>query len=113
MARLYCFAVKKPSRSAGPLLMRSGPFTRQAGCRKVGPSTEPKYTKAGHNRGKMRDTDLTPEQKAELAALASLPDADIDTSDIPATKEFTNPRRGVFSGGPNRRAKNGHPTNSE
>ena len=60
-----------------------------------------------------RHTDLTPEQKAELAALASMPDADIDMSDIPATKEFPNPRRGVFSGAPNRQVKNNLPTNSE
>ena len=61
----------------------------------------------------MRDTDLTPKQKVELAALASMPDADIDRSDIPATKEFPNPRRGVFSGAPNRQAKNFHRTNLE
>ena len=61
----------------------------------------------------MRNTDLTPDQKTELAALASMPDANIDTSEMPETKEFPNPRRGVFSGAPNRRAKNGHPTNSE
>ena len=63
--------------------------------------------------GKMRNAGLTPKQKAEIAALASMPDGDIDTSDIPVTKEFPNPRRGVFSGAPNRRAKNGHPTNLE
>ena len=47
-------------------------------------------------------SDLTPDQKAELDKLAFMPDADIDTSDIPETKEFPNPQRGVFSGGPNR-----------
>ena len=47
-------------------------------------------------------TDLTRDQRAELDALASRPDAEIDTSDIPETKEFPNPQRGVFSGSPNR-----------
>ena len=47
-------------------------------------------------------SDLTPDEKAELDKLAFMPDADIDTSDIPETKEFPNPQRGVFSGGPNR-----------
>ena len=47
-------------------------------------------------------SDLTPDQKAELDKLAFMPDADIDTSDIPETKEFPNPQRGVFSVGPNR-----------
>ena len=42
-------------------------------------------------------------QKVELAALASMPDADIDMSDIPDTKVFPNPRRGVFSDSPNRK----------
>ena len=52
----------------------------------------------------MRADDLTPGQRAELDVLASMSDADIDTSDIPETKEFSNPRRGVFSNSPNRRA---------
>lgn len=41
--------------------------------------------------------------------LASMSDADIDTdkSDIPETKEFPNPRRGVFFGSPNRKAPRG------
>ena len=52
----------------------------------------------------MRAADLTPDQRAELDALASMSDADIDTSDIPETKEFSNPRRGVFSDSPNRKA---------
>ena len=42
-------------------------------------------------------------QKVELAALASMPDADIDMSDIPDTKVFPNPRRGVFSDSPKRK----------
>ena len=52
----------------------------------------------------MRDADLTPDQRAELDVLASLSAAGIDTFDIPATKEFSNPRRGVFSDSPNRKA---------
>ena len=39
----------------------------------------------------------------ELDALAAMSDADIDTSDIPETTEFPNPRRGVFSVSPNRK----------
>ena len=53
----------------------------------------------------VRDTDLTLKQKAELLALASMSDADIDTSEIPQSKEFPNPRRGVFSCAPNRQAR--------
>ena len=34
----------------------------------------------------MRNAGLTPKQKAELAALASMPDSEIDTSDIPSVK---------------------------
>ena len=52
----------------------------------------------------MRVADLTPDQGAELDVLASMSDADIDTSDIPATKELSNPRRGVFSDSPNIKA---------
>lgn len=39
----------------------------------------------------------------ELDALAAMSDADIDTSDIPETTEFPNPRRGVFSASSNRK----------
>ena len=53
----------------------------------------------------MRVTDLTPSQRAELEALAAMSDEDIDTSDIPEIKEFSNPRRGMFSGSPNRKAE--------
>lgn len=53
----------------------------------------------------MRATNLTPSQRAELEALAAMADEDIDTSDIPEIKEFSNPRRGMFSGSPNRKAK--------
>ena len=48
--------------------------------------------------------DLTHVQKTELAALAAMSDEDIDTSDIPEIREFSNPHRGMFSGSPNRRA---------
>ena len=53
----------------------------------------------------MRATDLTPSQRAELEALAAMSDEDIDTSDIPEITEFSNPRRGMFSDSPNRKAK--------
>ena len=53
----------------------------------------------------MRQTELTPSQQAELDALAAMSDDDIDTSDIPEIREFTNPRRGVFAGSPNRKAE--------
>ena len=43
----------------------------------------------------MKNTDLTPDQKAALEALASMPAADIDTSEIPETKAFLKPRLGV------------------
>ena len=52
----------------------------------------------------MGAADLTQRQKTELTALAAMADDDIDTSDIPEIREFSNPRRGVFSGSPNRRA---------
>ena len=84
--------------------MMSGRSTRQAAGRKVCPSTELTSTKAGR-RDRIGNFALTPKQKAELAVLASMPDADIDTSEIPQSKEFPNPRRGVFSGAPNRQAR--------
>ena len=52
----------------------------------------------------MKATDLSAGQRAELKALAAMSDEDIDTSDIPEIRESSNPRRGVFSGSPNRRA---------
>ena len=52
----------------------------------------------------MRQTELTPEQRAELDALAAMTDDDIDTSDIPEIRDFSNPRRGMFAGSPNRKA---------
>jgi uncharacterized protein (DUF4415 family) len=39
---------------------------------------------------------LTPAQRAELDALATLPDADIDTSDTLESKDWSDARRGVF-----------------
>ena len=52
----------------------------------------------------MRNPDLTPRQRAELEALANISDKDIDFSDIPEIREFSNPRRGMFAGSPNTRA---------
>jgi uncharacterized protein (DUF4415 family) len=39
---------------------------------------------------------LTRKQKAELKALAAMPDDEIDTSDIPEVTDWTGARRGVF-----------------
>jgi len=39
---------------------------------------------------------LSPEQQAELAALADMPDEQIDTSDIPETADWDSAERGVF-----------------
>ncbi len=39
---------------------------------------------------------LTPAQAAELLALESLPDDQIDTRDIPEQKDWSGARRGVF-----------------
>ena len=52
----------------------------------------------------MGTADLTQRQKTELAMLAAMSDDDIDTSDIPEIREFSNPHRGMYSGSPNRRA---------
>ena len=41
-------------------------------------------------------TDLPPDIQAELRALDSLPDDEIDTTDIPETLDWTGARRGVF-----------------
>ena len=49
----------------------------------------------------MSSTDLTPDQEAELEALASMSDAEIDTSDIPVIIPFSNPQRGLFADAPN------------
>ena len=45
------------------------------------------------------------DRKSMLDALDAMSDADIDTSDIPETTEFSNPRRGVFSASPNRKLR--------
>jgi uncharacterized protein (DUF4415 family) len=39
---------------------------------------------------------LTPQQKAELDALAAMPDDEIDTSDIPEIRDWTGFKRGLF-----------------
>ncbi len=39
---------------------------------------------------------ITPEQAAELAALAILPDAQIDTRDVPEQRDWSGSLRGVF-----------------
>lgn len=45
---------------------------------------------------KTTSNELTPEQQAELAALADLPDEAIDTLDIPETADWSDAKRGVF-----------------
>jgi uncharacterized protein (DUF4415 family) len=39
---------------------------------------------------------LTPEQKAELKALADLPDAEIKTEEMPEQRDWRSAERGVF-----------------
>jgi uncharacterized protein (DUF4415 family) len=39
---------------------------------------------------------LTPQEEAELAALAKLPEAIIDTSDAPEIRDWSGARRGLF-----------------
>ena len=39
---------------------------------------------------------LTPEQQAELEALAALPEDEIDTKDIPEQRDWSGAKRGVF-----------------
>ena len=51
-----------------------------------------------------KDAGLTDRQHVELDALAPKCDGDIDTADISEVREFSNPRRGMFAGSPNRRA---------
>ena len=53
----------------------------------------------------MKATELTPKQKAELAALADMPEDQIDLSDIPETLDWSNAQRGRFYSPVNRRAK--------
>ena len=44
----------------------------------------------------MRNTNLTPEQQAEIDALMAMPDNEIDTSEIPEVPEWINPKRGAL-----------------
>ncbi len=39
---------------------------------------------------------LTPEQQAEINALAALPDDQIDTQDIPEVSDWSGAKRGLF-----------------
>ncbi len=39
---------------------------------------------------------LTPMQRAELAALAALPDEQINTDDVPEQRDWSGARRGLF-----------------
>lgn len=41
--------------------------------------------------------ELSPEQQQEIAALAALPDDQIDTTDIPEVRDWSQGKRGVFS----------------
>jgi hypothetical protein len=54
---------------------------------------------------RVKVTELTPSQKAELDALMDLSDEEIDTNDIPEVLEWRNPRRGLFAGSPSRKAE--------
>ena len=54
---------------------------------------------------RVKVSDLTPSQRAELEALMDLPDDEIDTDDIPEILEWRNPRRGLFAGSPSRKAE--------
>lgn len=45
---------------------------------------------------KRSSSDLTGEQRAEIEALAALPDAEIDTSDIPEILDWSGARRGLL-----------------
>jgi uncharacterized protein (DUF4415 family) len=45
---------------------------------------------------KKESSDLTPAQVAELAALAALPDDQINTSDIPEQRDWSGAKRGLF-----------------
>lgn len=44
----------------------------------------------------MASKQLTPEQEAELAALAEMPDEEIDTSETPEVTDWGGAARGVF-----------------
>ncbi|MEZ4660359.1 MAG: BrnA antitoxin family protein [Caldilineaceae bacterium] len=45
---------------------------------------------------KRTNSELTPEQEMELAKLAEMPDAEIDTEDIPELPNWQNAERGKF-----------------
>ena len=45
---------------------------------------------------KATSNELTPAQRAELAALENMPDEAIDTQDIPETTDWSGAKRGVF-----------------
>jgi uncharacterized protein (DUF4415 family) len=49
-----------------------------------------KRMKKGHSKA------ITPEQEAELARLASMPDDEIDTGDIPEVRDWSGAKRGLF-----------------
>ncbi len=44
----------------------------------------------------MNTNELTPEQQAEIVALADMPDEEIDTEDIPGIADWGGAERGVF-----------------
>ena len=54
---------------------------------------------------RVKVTDLTPEQRAELEALEAMSDDEIDTTDIPEVLEWRNPIRGLFTMSPDERRK--------
>ena len=54
---------------------------------------------------RVKVSDLTPSQRAELEALMDLPEDEIDTDDIPENLEWRNPRRGLFADSPSRKAE--------
>ena len=54
---------------------------------------------------RVKVSDLTPGQRAELEALMDLPEDEIDTDDIPEILEWRNPRRGLFAGSPSQKAE--------
>ena len=45
---------------------------------------------------KVTFTNLTPEQEAELVALAAMPDEQIDTQNIPEVSDWSGAERGAF-----------------
>jgi len=48
-------------------------------------------------KGKKGNTDdLTPAQRAEIEALAALPDEKIDVKDMPEVRDWSGARRGLF-----------------